>query len=202
MGTTSWTMIALLGTYHGLNPAMGWLLATALGLQERRATAVMRALPPIALGHAASVALILAVASVAELFVPADTLRWIGGVVLIGYATLLLVRRSHPRRVGMRLGMLGLVAWSFVMALSHGAGLMLLPAVLGTSPSHAHAHAGASAGLTVLAIHSVSMLIAMTAVALLAFRLSGVGLLRRVWIDTDAVWAVALAVSGVVVLVA
>jgi hypothetical protein len=41
----------------------------------------------------------------------------------------------------------------------------------------------------------------MAATALLAFRLSGVGFLRRAWIDTDTVWSVALAASGVVVLV-
>jgi hypothetical protein len=198
-----WTIVALLGTYHGLNPAMGWLLAAALGLQERRASAVLRALPPIALGHAASVALVLSVVWAAELLIPADILRWIGATVLLGYATLLLVRRTHPRRVGMRLGARGLVAWSFVMALAHGAGLMLLPAVLGSGAAHAHGqHGDGSTGLALLVVHSASMFVTMTALALVAFRLSGVGLLRRVWIDTDAVWAVALATSGIVVLVA
>ena len=42
---------SLLGAYHGLNPAMGWLFAVALGMQERRRAAVLRALAPIALGH-------------------------------------------------------------------------------------------------------------------------------------------------------
>ena len=28
-----WVVLALLGAYHGLNPAMGWLFALALGLQ-------------------------------------------------------------------------------------------------------------------------------------------------------------------------
>ena len=198
-----WTIVALLGTFHGLNPAMGWLLAAALGLQERRASAVLRALPLIALGHAASVALILSAALGAELLIPADVLRWIGAAVLVGYAAMLLLRRTHPRRVGMRLGAYGLAAWSFVMALAHGAGLMLLPAVLGAGATPAHGqHGDASAGLALLAVHSASMFATMTVLALVAFRLSGVGLLRRIWIDTDAVWAVALAVSGIVVLVA
>jgi hypothetical protein len=189
--------VGLLGAYHGLNPAMGWLLATALGLQERRASAVMQALPPIFLGHAASVAVVIAIAALANLVVPAATLRWIGAAVLLGSSALVFRRRAHPRRAGMRLGPGGLVAWSFVMASSHGAGLMLLPALFGAT--HAH-HAAPPAGIAVLVVHSTAMLLAMTAAALVAFRLTGVGILRRVWIDTNAVWSIALAASGIVLL--
>ena len=59
MMTTAWPWLtlALLGAYHGINPAMGWLFAVALGLQERRRAGVLRAIPPIALGHAGAVAL-------------------------------------------------------------------------------------------------------------------------------------------------
>ena len=193
------TVIAL-GAYHGLNPAMGWLFATALGLQERRASAVVRALPPIVLGHAASVAAVVALAAGAQRVVPA------GAVLLLGYAVLLLVRRpTHPRRAGMRLGAGGLFAWSFVMASSHGAGLMLLPVLLalgggGAGPEHAHHGGPAADGALVLGVHTAAMLAAMTAAALLAFRLAGLGFLRRAWINTDAIWSGALAASGVVVL--
>jgi hypothetical protein len=194
----SWVVIGLLGTYHGLNPAMGWLLATALGLQERRAGAVLRALPPIFLGHAASVAVVISAAALAGSVIPAAPLRWIGASVLLGSSVLVFRRRAHPRRAGMRLGAGGLVAWSFVMASSHGAGLMLLPAMFGATSAH---HARPPAGVAVLAVHSVAMLIAMTAAALVAFRLTAVvGALRRLWIDTDAIWSIALAASGAVVL--
>jgi hypothetical protein len=203
----SWTIAALLGTYHGLNPAMGWLFAAALGLQERRASAVVLALPPIVLGHAASVAVVVGLARGAEQLVPPGVLRYAGAALLLGYAGLLFGRRVHPRRVGMRLGAGGLFAWSFVMASSHGAGLMLLPVLLAPAGS-AHAHAGvagggvAADGVAVLAVHTTTMLLAMAATAPVAFRLSGVGFLRRVWIDTNAVWSAALAASGVAVLVA
>ena len=194
----SWALIGLLGTYHGLNPAMGWLLATALGLQERRASAVMQALPPIFLGHAASVGVVVAAAALADSVVPATTLRWIGAAVLLGSSVIVLRRRAHPRGGGMRLGPGGLVAWSFVMASSHGAGLMLLPALFG--PTHAY-HGDPPAGVAVLLVHSAAMLLAMTTAALVAFRLTGViGALRRVWIDTNAVWSIALAASGIVIL--
>src|SRR5687768_11429025 len=193
----SWALIGLLGTYHGLNPAMGWLLATALGLQERRASAVMQALPPIFLGHAASVAVIIAAAALADSLVPTATLRWIGAAVLLASSVLVFRRRAHPRRAGMRLGPGGLVAWSFVMASSHGAGLMLLPALFGATHGH---HGDPPAGVAVLVIHSGAMLLAMTTASLVAFRLTGGGLLRRVWIDTDVIWSIALAVSGIVIL--
>jgi hypothetical protein len=196
--------VAALGAFHGLNPAMGWLFAAALGLQERSAGAVVRALPPIVLGHAASVAVVVAAAAGAEWLVPGGALRWAGAALPLGCAVLLLRRRAHPRRVGMRLGAGGLFAWSFAMASAHGAGLMLLPVLLalghGADPGHVH-HGIAADGTLVLAVHTAAMLLAMTCAALLAFRLAGVGVLRRIWIDTDVVWSGVLAASGVAVLV-
>ena len=38
-------LMALLGAYHGLNPAMGWLFAVALGMQEGRRSAVTATSP-------------------------------------------------------------------------------------------------------------------------------------------------------------
>lgn len=196
-----WMLIGLLGAYHGLNPAMGWLLATALGFQEQRASAVVLALPPIIVGHAASVAVVIAAATLADSIVPTDTLRWIGAAVLLGSSALVFRRRSHPRRAGMRLGPAELVVWSFVMASSHGAGLMLLPALLGAGADAPHGdHGVMTTSASVLAVHSAGMLLAMTTTALVAFRLTGVGALRRVWIDTGAVWSIALAASGIVLL--
>jgi hypothetical protein len=51
------TVVALvaLGSFHGFNPAMGWLFAVAVGLQRESRLAVLAPLIPIALGHEASV---------------------------------------------------------------------------------------------------------------------------------------------------
>ena len=54
--TTSWAMLMALGAFHGINPGMGWLFAVALGMQERRRGAVLRALVPLGAGHALAVA--------------------------------------------------------------------------------------------------------------------------------------------------
>ena len=201
----SWIVPAALGAYHGLNPGMGWLFAVALGLQERRAAAVLRALPPIALGHAASVAIVVALATGASVIVPAPVLRAAGAILLFGFAALLLLRRIHPRWVGMRLGARDLTVWSFVMSSAHGAGLMLLPVVVhgsggAASAGQSHAHAAATAGSAVLAIHTTAMFGAMAAAALLAFHVLGVGFLRRAWLNTDVLWAAALAASALVLL--
>ena len=50
MDTISWWGMLGLGAYHGINPGMGWLFAVALGMQEKRRSAVIGALFPMALG--------------------------------------------------------------------------------------------------------------------------------------------------------
>ena len=197
----AWGVPALLGAYHGLNPAMGWLFAVALGLQQRSATAVMRALPPIALGHAVSVAITIAAVAGARLFIPAGLLRIVGAAVLFGYGALLLRRRAHPRWVGMRLGFRDLTLWSFLMSSAHGAGLMLLPLLIASAPSSGvHAGHGALGGVSALSAHTAAMFAVMAAAALAAFRVFDLGFLRRAWLNFDAFWIGALFVAGLVTL--
>ena len=126
-------MLGLLGAYHGLNPAMGWLFAVALGLQERRRSAVLQALAPIALGHEASIAAVAVRWSPRpQVSAAAELLRPLARVVLVGFGVFKLLRpRSHPRWVGMRVSRRDLVLWSFLMSSAHGAGLMLVPVLLG-----------------------------------------------------------------------
>ena len=200
----SWTMPALLGAYHGLNPAMGWLFAVALGLQERRSIAVLRALPPIALGHAASVSVVVVLFAGAALVVPARTLQLGSAAVLFAFAAYLLVRRArHPRGLGMRVGFRELVLWSFLMSSAHGAGLMLFPVLThGSAPMPGHTgHTIYATGIGVLGIHTAAMFAAMSVAAIVVFSFVGVNFLRRVWINLDAVWVAALVVAGVVTLV-
>ena len=44
----SWPALLALGAGHGINPAMGWLFAVALGLQRESRRAVWGALGPLA----------------------------------------------------------------------------------------------------------------------------------------------------------
>lgn len=203
-----WLALALLGAYHGLNPAMGWLFAVALGLQERRRGAVLQALPPIALGHAAAILLAVVVVGVVQIVIPLDALRYVCAGVLILFGLYKLARRKHPRWVGMRVGFRDLTAWSFLMATAHGAGLMLVPLLLRlsepTQGAHDHTgHAGMTGSTTVLTnlatvgLHTLSMFVVMGVIAVVVYEKLGVMILKRTWFNVDLLWAGALVGAGV-----
>jgi hypothetical protein len=204
--TMSWAMLMALGAFHGINPGMGWLFAVALGMQERRRGAVLRALLALGAGHALAVAGAVGVAFAIGVAIPIDALRWPMAGILVSLGVLRCVRHQHPRWVGMRVGAGGLTAWSFLMATAHGAGLMVVPVVVGMSMAgggghmhHMPAAAGASAELALLAtgLHAVSYLAVAGFTALLVFEKVGVGILRRAWFNVDLIWAGALMVTGV-----
>src|SRR5215203_6673775 len=140
-----WLSLAALGAFHGLNPAMGWLFAVSLGLQERRLRAVLIALGPIALGHALAIGLAAVVVGMVGLVIPQRLLLVLGGAALLAFAVSKVITRfRHPRWVGMRVSSRELVLWSFLMASAHGAGLMLVPVlagVRGEGVTSASAHA-------------------------------------------------------------
>src|SRR5687768_154957 len=133
--------LAALGAFHGINPAMGWLFAVGLGLQDGRRGSVLRALPPIALGHAASVAIVVVAFAAASAVVPERALRVAGGLLVLGAGAYKLARRRHPRWVGMRVGFRDLTLWSFLMSSAHGAGLMLVPLLVAPTAAATDAHA-------------------------------------------------------------
>lgn len=209
-----WVALALLGAYHGLNPAMGWLFALALGLQEKRRSAVVSALLPIALGHAAAITAAILALRFVQHFLPLNILKWGVALILFTLGIYRLFRAKHPRGAGMRVRGRDLFVWSFLMASAHGAGLMLLP-VLMAQPmlGMTHSMAGgtsvipsslsaAAIGFAVL-IHTASMLIVAGILALAFFETYekvGLRLLRDTWLNFDLIWAIALLVAGFVVL--
>jgi hypothetical protein len=206
--TTSWAVLMALGAFHGVNPGMGWLFAVALGMQERRRGAVLRALVPLAAGHALAVASAAAAALTVGAVVPSSWLRWplAGGLVWLGI--LRLCRHRHPRWAGMRVSMSRLALWSFVMATAHGAGLMVMPMFVAMSISDegGHTHhmattaAGAGTALIATGLHAVGYLAVTAFIAVLVFEKLGVGILRRAWINLDVIWAAALMATGTLTL--
>jgi hypothetical protein len=208
-----WAILLLLGAYHGLNPAMGWLFALALGLQERRRSAVVWALFPIALGHALAIAAAILVLDFARNILSLSVLKWSIAVIIAAMGVYRLLRASHPRGAGMRVGGRELVGWSFLMASAHGAGLMLMPILL-ARPTLGMSHAmtlpmdgSMSPSLRVLLLatflHTTAMLLVAGILALVFFELYdkvGLGILRRVWLNFDLLWAVALLIAAVTVL--
>ena len=210
-----WLAVFGLGLFHGINPAMGWLFAVALGLQEQKRSAVLRALPPIALGHALSIGIIITVVLLARVAVPPRTLKIAAAAILFGFGLFRLLRSRHPNWVGMRVGFGDLTLWSFVMASAHGAGLMLVPFFLpspageeshhhGAHQMHAWAFANFSAPSLLIAavvIHTLGYLVITALVAIVVYENLGVAILRHAWFNIDLLWMLALMITGVFILV-
>lgn len=215
-----WLTVVALGAYHGLNPAMGWPLAVANGLAERRSAAVFRTLLPLGGGHLLSMAVVL---------VPFTLLTWVeawnrpirlvAGAVLMAYGLYKLLQRRHPRFLA-RVRPTQLAWWSFLMATTHGAGLMLVPVALGlcatpgdtpvpamaAEPGHAGLMQAMAQGLTlaiaVSVVHTLAMVAAGVAVAWAVYRWLGLRFLKQAWFDLDRLWGASLVVAGGVGLLA
>lgn len=214
-----WLTFAALGAYHGINPAMGWLFAVALGLQDRSRGAVLRALPPIALGHAASIGGMVVLMSAVQVILPHAAVRTAAGAVVLGYGLLRLLRLRHPRWVGMRVGPRDLATWSFVMSSAHGAGLMLVPVLLRCQAGGGHPggwlHGPGLAALgaylpriadpgflvEAVGVHTLSLLAVAGGVAIIVYEKVGLALLRGAWVNLDLVWSLALLGAGTATLV-
>jgi hypothetical protein len=201
--------LAALGAFHGINPGMGWLFAVALGMQEQRRGAIWRALVALTSGHALAITAAIVLAGLARGVLNDAVVRALVAGVLLTMGLSRLVRSRHPRAGSMRIGFVGLIGWSFLMASAHGAGFMVLPIVLDAPVHAAGPHAGhllgagsggASAIATATAVHAAAYLVVTAAMAWLVYEKLGVALLRRAWINLDAVWAIALIVTGAVAL--
>ena len=203
-----WAGLFLLGAYHGVNPAMGWLFAVALGMQEKSGRAVGRALLPIALGHGVAIALVVLLAGLLQIVLPLGYLKLLVAFLLFAFGLYVLIRRRHPRWGGMQVGFRDLTIWSFLMATAHGAGFMVLPVLLGMSAGASAGHAASGLHLplstlggpvtTALAVvvHTGGYLLVTGVVAWIIYWKLGLALLRTAWLNLDLVWAVALMATG------
>jgi hypothetical protein len=198
-----WLALAGLGVYHGVNPGMGWLFAVARGLQERRRRAVLGALLPIAAGHELSIVVVVVAVALTQAFVPPHTVRLLAALALVGFGVYTLLRpRAHPRGFGMRIGVLGLALWSFLMSSAHGAGLMLAPVLLGLPVADNFTdlrQLGMEAALAAT-IHVAAMATTMALVSVVVYEKLGLSLLRRNWFNLDLVWSFVLLATGALTL--
>jgi hypothetical protein len=199
--TGSWEALVLLGAFHGINPAMGWLFAVALGMQEGRRRAVWRALLPLGLGHALAIAVAIMFAAMLGFMLPRNVLRWAVAIILVTLGVLFIFRHPHLRWAAMRVSMADLALWSFLVGTVHGAGLMVVPVLLGMTDHHSdHVHmASTTTGVmfSATAVHAASYLVVTGAIAALVFEKFGVNFLRKAWINVDLIWAAALVLTGV-----
>src|SRR5215813_12040980 len=201
-----WLAVAGLGLFHGINPAMGWLFAAGLGLNRGSERVVWLSLIPIALGHALAVAIVLtAVLALGFVIEPVPLQRLAAGVLIAWGAWHAFYGSRHKLRVGMQTGLVGLFLWSFLMANAHGAGLMLIPAIiplcLAASPAHELTATGSvPVALLALGLHTGAMLAAIASISIAVYKWIGVAFLRRGWINLDLLWTIALILCGIILL--
>ncbi|HEX6019887.1 MAG TPA: hypothetical protein VFZ28_17470 [Burkholderiaceae bacterium] len=194
-----WLAVVALGVYHGLNPAMGWPLALARGLETRRDAALLATLVPLGAGHLAAMAVAL---------LPFVLLAWViewqrairlgAGALVLLFGLYRFAHRRHPRVLA-RVPPARIAWWSFLMATAHGAGLMLLPIALGLCAASSAAGELLRSGATALAVaaaHTLAMVASGLAIAWLVYRKLGLQFLRKSWFDLDAAWALCLVVAG------
>ena len=209
--SVSWLSLFVLGAVHGINPAMGWLFAVGRGLQRSDRREVWRAFGPLAAGHAAAIAVAVVVALALGEVLPARWLRWGVAAALAAVGADGLARHRHISLGGMRVGARELATWSFLVATVHGAGLMVLPFVLGAPPSssamlhHHHDAAVAMAGtmtldplgITAPLVHTLGYVAMTAAIAVVVYEKVGLRILRRAWINVHVLWAASLIAAGV-----
>ena len=210
---TLWLGVVVIGAYHGLNPAMGWPLAVANGLAEKRGAAVLGTFVPLGVGHLLAMLLVL---------VPFALLSWLltwtreirvgAGILVVLFGVSRLLLRRHPRWLA-RVRPTQLLLWSLLMATAHGAALMLLPLLMGLCEAPAPAarlasgafdhdavmalmRSSVATAVAVSLLHSAAMIVSGLGAAWIVYRYLGLRALRSAWFDLDKVWALCLIASG------
>ena len=198
----AWSALFLLGAWHGINPAMGWLFAVALGLQKQSGRAVWESLIPISVGHLLAVGIVVAVALLGGAALPLQLARYVVAGLLLVFGIFRLISGKHPRFGGMQVGFRDLTIWSMLTASAHGAGFMVLPILLGMSgidrshTMHGMPKSGGWAGVYAVAIHTLAYLLVTGLVAWIVYTRIGLAVLRRAWFNVDRIWAISLVVTA------
>lgn len=216
-GTALWLTIVALGLYHGVNPAMGWPLAVANGMTDRRARSLIATLLPLGGGHFIAMAIVLAPFAWLSWYVEwSSAIRMGAGGAVLLFGIFRLTNQRHPRIMA-RIPPSRLTLLSFLMATAHGAGLMLVPFMLGlcTAPApgpeafatapgpmgHAAitaymARSNLGVAMLVAAVHTSANMLAGLVMAWVVYRYLGLRFLRRAWLNLDLVWAASLIIAG------
>jgi hypothetical protein len=194
-----WFAVVASGLYHGLSPGMGWPLAVSAALFEKRVSALIEALILLALGHFAAMAAVLLPFALADwLAAWSGPVRIGAGAIVLGSGLWRLIDRRHPRALA-RIKPTQLALWSFLVALAHGAGLLLVPIFLGLTAGGAHAGHMAGmmeTGAAVAIAHTLAMFAGAAAMAWAVYRYLGLTFLKKSWFNLEVVWALSLVAAG------
>ncbi|WP_425040492.1 hypothetical protein [Primorskyibacter sp. S187A] len=202
--TALWWAVILSGFYHGVNPGMGWPLAVSSALMEGRGKALPKALVALAAGHFFAMMAILLPFSIVAFLVDFEAHIRVGaGLIVVAMGIYLMINRRHPRFLA-RVPPTKLALWSFLAALAHGAGLMLVPIYLGLCGVEDTGHAAAQAlmgnsvitALSVAIVHTLAMTLAGGMLAVAIYIKFGLQAVRKTWFNLDVAWAASLVIVG------
>ena len=203
-----WWAVVASGIYHGVNPGMGWPLAVSAALMDRSQRSLFKAVGALAAGHLLAMGAIL-FPFTALLFVAQwqREIQIAAACLVIGLGVWLFFNRRHPRFLA-RVPPSRLALWSFLAAMAHGAGLMLVPIYLGicrtvdTDAGHAAAQAlmtsTAVIAVGVALVHTLAMTLSGGLMAFGVYRWFGLKFLSRSWFNLDLVWALSLILVGAI----
>jgi len=201
-----WWAVIISGIYHGINPGMGWPLAVSAALMERDSKALPRALAMLASGHFLAMIGILLPFSLMLFLVEWEAEIRVGaGLLVIAMGGYLLINRRHPKILA-RVHPARLALWSFLAAMAHGAGLMLVPIFLGIcgegGNETGHIAAQSLMGSNVMTaffvsgIHTLAMTLAGGLIAIVIYLWIGLKFLSKTWFNLDLIWALSLVIVG------
>jgi len=185
---------------------MGWPLAVSAALMERKHRALPKAIAMLGFGHfLAMIGILLPFSLMIVLIEWEMQIRLGAGVLVIAMGIYLLINRRHPKFLA-RVHPARLALWSFLAAMAHGAGLMLVPIFLGIAghEDNSAGHQAAQvlmgnnvlAAFTVAFTHTMAMTLAGSVIATIIYFWLGLKFLSRTWFNLDIVWAISLILVG------
>ncbi len=193
-----WSAVIGAGLYHGINPGMGWPLAVSAALMDKSPRALRMALLALAAGHFLAMSMVLLPFSLVSALVQWNReIRTGAGLIVVLMGLYLLINRKHPRFLA-RVKPTRLALWSFLAALAHGAGLMLVPIFLAMNDVSDSVVGNIVAAAFVAGAHTAAMAVGCGVVALFVYRWFGLKFLTKTWFNLDIVWALSLIVVGCV----
>ena len=206
--TALWGAVIFSGIYHGFNPAMGWPLAVSAALFERKKSALFKATIALGIGNLISMLIILLPFSILTSFIIWESEIRIGaGLLVMSLGVYLLINNRHPKFLA-RIPPSKLALWSFLAALAHGAGLMLVPIFLGICAPEDF-DAGHEAARTLMGskigtafmvalVHTMAMSLVGAFLATIVYFWLGLKFISKTWFNLDFVWAISLIFVGAI----
>jgi len=184
----------ILGAFHGINPAMGWLFAVFLAVQRNDARVLFFAIFPIALGQMLGDGVVITLQTAARLHFPLHTVHLFISSFIILYGLFRLFRyyRHFKWSGGLKVGYGQLILWSFLASSTHGSGLLFAPFILSAERL--------TDLIPIWVVHELGMLTSMILIALLVYY-AGMAKFRKYIINFELIWAVLLLTVGLILLI-